>query len=62
MLLVIDLCTISEMRIISDAWNWSIINQIFFVRSVKSVINIKLGKVSLNWTPNKMCRKVFNEP
>ena len=40
----------------------SIINQIFLGILVKSVINIKYGKMPLNWSPDKICGKVFNEP
>ena len=38
------------------------INEIFLGISVKSVINVKFGKVLLNRSPNKICGKVFNEP
>ena len=62
-LLVTDLWyAVSEMKIISDIWNWSIINQIFLGILVKSDINIKYGKMPLNWSPDKICAKVFNEP
>ena len=62
-LLVTDLWyAVSEMKIISVIWNWSIINQIFLGILVKSDINIKYGKMPLNWSPDKICGKVFNEP
>ena len=62
MLLVTYLHTVSEMRSIGDIINWTIVNQIFLSISVKSVINIRFGKVPLNWSPNKICGKVFTEP
>lgn len=58
-----DLYTVTEMRINSDIWHWSIINQIFIgMSSKKLVINKsrKFGKI-LNWSPNEVCGKVFNE-
>ena len=61
-LLVAYLHTVSEMRSISGMRNWTIANQIFLVMSVKSVINIRFYKVPLNWSPNKICGKVFNGP
>ena len=62
MLLVTYLYTVSEMRSTSDIRNWTITNQIFLGMSVKSVINIRFYKVPLNWSPNKICGKVFNGP
>ena len=62
MRLVTYLHTVSEMRSIRDIRNWTIINQIFLGMLVKSVINIRFGKVPLNWSLNKICGKVFNEP
>ena len=62
MLLVTYLHTVSEMRSTSDIRNWTITNQIFLGMSVKSVINIRFYKVPLNWSPNKICGKVFNGP
>ena len=60
MLLVTYLYIVSEMRSTSDIRNWTITNQIFLGMSVKSVINIRFYKVPLNWSPNKICGKVFN--
>ena len=62
MLLVTYLRTFSEMRSIRDIRNWTVINQIFLGVLVKSVINIWFDKVPLNWSPNKIYGKVFNEP
>ena len=62
MLLVTYFNTVSELRSISDIRNWIITNQIFLGMSVKSVINIRFYKVPLNWSPNKICGKVFNGP
>ena len=61
MLLVTDLYTVSEMRIISDIWNWSLINQILLGILFESVMNVKFGKGPLNWSPNKIRGNVFNE-
>ena len=61
--LVTDLFNVSEMRIIiDDKWNWLIFDQMLLGLLVKSVINVKSGKGPLNWSPNKICGKVFNEP
>ena len=62
MLLATYLHTVSEMGSISDIRNCTITNQIFLGMSVKLVINIRFYKVPLNWSPNKICGKVFNEP
>ena len=62
MLLATYLNTVSEMESISDIRNCTITNQIFLGMSVKLVINIRFYKVPLNWSPNKKCGKVFNEP
>ena len=62
MLLVSYLYTVSKMRSTSDIKNWTITNQIFPGMSVKSVINIRFYKVPLNWSPNKIYGKAFNEP
>ena len=59
MLLVTYLHTVSEMKSIRDIRNWTIINQVFLGMLVKAVI---IGKVPLNWSPNKIWGKVFNEP
>ena len=60
MLLATYLHTVSEMGSISDIRNCTITNQIFLGMSVKLVINIRFYKVPLNWSPNKICGKVFN--
>ena len=62
MLLATYLHTVSEMGSISDIRNCTITNQIFLGMSVKLVINIRFYKVPLNWSPNKICGKVFNGP
>ena len=62
MLSVTYLHTGSELRSIRDIRNRTIINQILLGMLVKSVVDIRFGKVPLNWSPNKICGKVINKP
>ena len=53
-------CTVSEMRIVSDIWNWSLLLEIFLSMSSRKLViykSTKFDKRPLKWSSNEYVEK-----